>query len=297
MDVDAEVSKHAVVETDDLPGNADAVVLRKPGEKPLVLLAIGLNVNRRRFTLAHELGHLVLPWQVGSAFCHPRQTIVAGEMLHAQIEREANQFATELLVPENWMDAMIVARSGHLATLVMDIGRRAGVSPITAAIALERTASIRAAVAITRPSLASPYTASTPGCPMSKSSAWWNDLRMVEQAGGVVSTESFGKYTLVAAEFPEQAQSTVERPAEESCSILREILSGLPESERSAIMRSTNGVIGSANPKKGVMADVLEKLRVRFVNRDGLEVLTDHPRFDEYLVAKAYELAERWKET
>jgi Zn-dependent peptidase ImmA (M78 family) len=295
VDVASEVAKHADVEIDDLPGNADGVVLRKPGKKPLVLLAARLNVNRKRFTLAHELGHLVLPWQVGSAFCHPRQTIVAGEMLHTQIEREANQFATELLVPETWMDEVIGARSGMLATVVMEIGRMAGVSPITAAIALERTARVRAAVAITQQDVSTKYTSATVGCPLPKHSRWWNDRQMVEQAGGTVSTETFGKYTLIAAEFSDQAQSMVAQPDEESCAILREILSELPEPDRTTLMRSTNGVIGAGNPKAGDVCVVLELLRARFVDRDALRYVTTHARFEDFLTAKAYELSERWK--
>lgn len=60
----------------------DAVSCVPPGEDPLVLLNIGTPAERQRFTLAHELGHMVMH-QVP----HPKQ------------EEQANRFAAELLMP------------------------------------------------------------------------------------------------------------------------------------------------------------------------------------------------------
>jgi Zn-dependent peptidase ImmA (M78 family) len=60
----------------------DAVSTCPVGEDPVVLLNTGTPAERQRFTLAHELGHMVM---------HP--------VPHPQQEKQANAFAAELLMP------------------------------------------------------------------------------------------------------------------------------------------------------------------------------------------------------
>jgi Zn-dependent peptidase ImmA (M78 family)/DNA-binding XRE family transcriptional regulator len=59
----------------------------KPTELPVIVVAPNLPGDRLRFTLAHELGHLVL---------HPNQRIALDEF-----EQQANRFAAEFLLPED----------------------------------------------------------------------------------------------------------------------------------------------------------------------------------------------------
>lgn len=296
IDVAAEVRRHADIENDDLPGSADALVLRKAGERPLVLLSRNLNTNRERFTLAHELGHLVLPWQVGSAFCHADITVVAGEGLHDEIEREANNFATELLVPTAWIGSVLPSLSGTLAAKLLELANVAGVSPITAAIALERTDCVRAAVAVMGVGVPRPYASWTSTCPLTRATQWWHDVDAVRQAGGALSEVSFGRYKLVAAEFVGDLGRTIARPQDESKLILREIVDMLPEQERHSIVCKVNGVVSAANPKKReAPALFYELMRGAFVGRVHLRDVVAHPRFDDFLRAKAVELSERWR--
>jgi len=60
----------------------DAVSSCTPGEDPIVLLNAGTPGDRQRFTLAHELGHMVM-----HTVPHPDQ------------EKQANRFAAQLLMP------------------------------------------------------------------------------------------------------------------------------------------------------------------------------------------------------
>jgi Zn-dependent peptidase ImmA (M78 family) len=67
-----------------LGGSAvDGVTFRAPGLPPLVVLNVEQSADRMRFTLAHELGHLVMHHD------QPTQTM----------EQEANEFASALLMP------------------------------------------------------------------------------------------------------------------------------------------------------------------------------------------------------
>jgi Zn-dependent peptidase ImmA (M78 family)/transcriptional regulator with XRE-family HTH domain len=60
----------------------DAVSGCPPGEDPVVLLNAGTPADRQRYTLAHELGHMIM---------HP--------VPHPEQEKQANRFASELLMP------------------------------------------------------------------------------------------------------------------------------------------------------------------------------------------------------
>ena len=65
---------------------------------------IGVNKNqhpvRRRFTIAHELGHFLL----GHGMENPQDEIVDGHFAKSDLrEREANVFASALLMPSAWV--------------------------------------------------------------------------------------------------------------------------------------------------------------------------------------------------
>lgn len=297
VDVRTELAKIADLEEAELPGSADAIVLRRGQERARVILAPQSNANRTRFTLAHELGHLVLPWQVGSAFCHPHGTYVAAEHLQRELEKEANQFATELLVPTKWMTARLLESDGRepFASTMLDIANDAGVSPITAAIAYERVRLATGAIAIISPSRSEPYVVFGENCQLRKDFKWWKDPQAVISAGGSVSSIHFGAYQLFGLTFDPSVQVSTSQPAIPSTEILKDILQTIPASERDRVMRSVNGVIGAANPKgEGSLAELNARLRVRFLGRDTLHSVTSDPRFEEFVSAKATELHAKW---
>lgn len=60
---------------------------------------------RRRFTLAHELGHVLIPWHTGTTQCstdNPAAFTQDAKKIDFQ-EDEANIFASELLIPSDWL--------------------------------------------------------------------------------------------------------------------------------------------------------------------------------------------------
>ncbi len=64
---------------------------------------------RRRFTLAHELGHICIPWHNGDTKCiaGDNYTLVSGKRMLDTQELEANLFASELLMPTDWVKECI----------------------------------------------------------------------------------------------------------------------------------------------------------------------------------------------
>lgn len=72
-----------VVEGDFGDADIDGVTLRPTGMKPVIILNRNRPADRKRFSLAHEYGHVVL---------HPYP--------YEAMEKEANEFAAELLMPQ-----------------------------------------------------------------------------------------------------------------------------------------------------------------------------------------------------
>lgn len=108
-------------------GELAGSVIRLPGK-----VIIGVNgadhLNRQRFTIAHELGHLLL---------HEGKQVHLDERLRVNLrsptssmavdpdEMEANQFAAELLMPEAFLEQDMLALAGRDLESGGDIGELA----------------------------------------------------------------------------------------------------------------------------------------------------------------------------
>jgi IrrE N-terminal-like domain len=86
-----------------------------------IFLRAGASAPRRRFTLAHELGHLVL--------ADPHRDFTAHRMWSRpdREERFCDEFAASLLMPRDWIVAEFAGRPQNLAT-VRDLATATGAS-------------------------------------------------------------------------------------------------------------------------------------------------------------------------
>jgi len=71
--------------------------------------------TRRRFTLAHELGHACMPGQANAASLRCLAADLSGADTDKTTEREANEFAAELLAPRHLVGPMLTTGSVSLA--------------------------------------------------------------------------------------------------------------------------------------------------------------------------------------
>jgi len=98
---------YANLEKDSLPGKVDAICIINNSRRPLVIVDQFLPSTREKFTLAHELGHLIIPWHYGMISCHTDRRDEYDEILYREMETEANNFAAELIMPTAWIDQII----------------------------------------------------------------------------------------------------------------------------------------------------------------------------------------------
>lgn len=95
---------------------------------------------RRRFTLAHELGHVCIIWHNGDIKCETDNNYVQidGRRYLDTQELEANIFASELLMPTSWLEAEIQSYLGEgFFSLVEKISQDADTSIMASLFALE----------------------------------------------------------------------------------------------------------------------------------------------------------------
>jgi Zn-dependent peptidase ImmA (M78 family) len=114
-DLEELVSLYAKVDFLDFPNDADGISLGlKQYDKPRIYVNSLRPEVRQRFTLAHELGHVIIPWHIGNIVSHTDlkrddeansdcQLSRNDSFEYRQIEGEANRFAAELLIPTEWL--------------------------------------------------------------------------------------------------------------------------------------------------------------------------------------------------
>jgi Zn-dependent peptidase ImmA (M78 family) len=101
----------------------EGALVTNPGKtRGVILYKAGVREERRRFTVAHELGHFLIPSHEGNRQC------TAGDLResrrdndHRRREAEANRFASGLLMPRDWfsrdLDRLGDADVTHVQTL------------------------------------------------------------------------------------------------------------------------------------------------------------------------------------
>tara|TARA_R110000744_G_scaffold91550_1_gene177538 strand:- start:58457 stop:59341 length:885 start_codon:yes stop_codon:yes gene_type:complete len=105
-----------------------------------ILVSAGLRHTRRRFTIAHELGHFLIPYHTpqkeGQFLCDNkalRQIDTKSRNHFFKMEAEANQFASLLLMPPPWLRPLIDGKRFPSLGTVVEIHRTFEVSKQAAA--------------------------------------------------------------------------------------------------------------------------------------------------------------------
>ncbi|RKY05090.1 MAG: hypothetical protein DRP66_10945 [Planctomycetota bacterium] len=135
FEIEDFVREYVELREELIPFSVDAVFFyRASRNTPTIILNSNLSPQRRRFTLAHEMGHFFIPWHVGTIICHTDPGSHMGRYLYKSMETEANRFASELLIPSEWLLDLI---SKHQTVRqISEVVRDTGVSGTAVNIAL-----------------------------------------------------------------------------------------------------------------------------------------------------------------
>ena len=103
--------EYATIKELPFPVGCDAVTIREPGDRDRPRILINSNSTnfepRKRFTLSHEIGHIKIPWHYGSIAYHIDEGTASVSGNHYSYEVEAHRFASELLMPTDWVRRII----------------------------------------------------------------------------------------------------------------------------------------------------------------------------------------------
>ena len=120
----AKLDIHAITEIETGAFEA-ALLMDERKAEGSILLAKGRSVNRRRFSIGHELGHFLIPTHLprpGQPMnCSQddlRHTDTEAHDRHKQIEAEANRFAAALLMPPARVRKALISLEPNLREIV-----------------------------------------------------------------------------------------------------------------------------------------------------------------------------------
>lgn len=149
------VEKKATIAFHTFPFKADGITVDIKSDKPRIYInnAFGIPKTRQRFTIAHELGHIFLPWHKGTIASDINESSDINEysfsthMMYRDMESEANRFASELLMPSDWINNILEQKIPFKARLEK-ILQDAGVSLDAALIKIDNTCTQRRTIAV-----------------------------------------------------------------------------------------------------------------------------------------------------
>jgi hypothetical protein len=256
-----------------------------------VFIKDGQPRRRERFTLAHELGHVLIPWHVNVLDCKPAETqeIASDEgYLGIRYEVEANDFASRVLIPDGFIEEF--TRTYPHPVSVLEKLEQADVSAAAGVLALRRV--LLPGYVFTTPDLKRPVRSE--GTDYTTGPAHLRrlciDSGTVEHQGRPVTWYQLAQAVEPSAEIASSAAAkAVLRQLAESAAGMETGLS------LQAIQQSVAGVIGAAkNVVAGLKpAVVMGVLVYRFSKKAELAALTQTPEFHDYLSFKARSLADR----
>jgi len=107
VDVEAlAAAQHIAIESQDLGPSISGLVVRGPDGRATIGVNALHHPNRRRFTIAHEIGHHLLHADSATLFVDEMMVHFRDAASTAKAdprEMEANAFAAALLMPEDWL--------------------------------------------------------------------------------------------------------------------------------------------------------------------------------------------------
>ncbi|MFA6201637.1 MAG: ImmA/IrrE family metallo-endopeptidase [Gallionella sp.] len=299
INVKSLVEAHADLTITNIPiEGVDGISLdlKTPGKKARVVLNANNPQTRQRFTLAHELGHLLIPWHTGNIVDHVDPTLVHATDNYWEFESEANAFAGELLMPSQWV-TQLLAETDNIAQLHKRIARESEVSLHAAAIRLTQLLPKNLVFAVERDG-AVEFSGRTEDT-LANTLPWKSEFP--DEAYDYCDEHYMATSENRRIHWWKLPNSVVlaaidERPWRE---ILNSIVAdlGITPSEQIKIKSSINGVVAYANSaakrsREYSVETVVAACVQRFSDRPEFQEFVHHPHFHAFILQKAHEMIE-----
>lgn len=302
VDIFSLAKQYAKVELMSIPFDIDGISLhlKIPGKTPHIIINDTSSPKRTRFTLAHELGHVLIPWHTGSIIDKTSTPDEDKFDEYWHTEAEANRFASELLMPSEWVRKAINKKENDIYDITKYLIKKADVSPHAATIKIKDTIEggyVFAALTDTNEVIFSGKSAGT----LSSPPAWGEKIypkKMYPFCRDRFDFEINGFY-YYWWHFPSDTPIPSKAIVGDWRMILDEIIVDInvPSSERKYFKQSINGVISFANSQvrgedrtpEALFSAVLQ----RTYGRPELKRFIKHPKFESFIYSKIDSLLNR----
>ena len=276
------------------PVSVDGVSLhlKSPVRRAEIIINSNQPHKRWRFTLAHELGHVLIPGHTGSIvddidLSHREKS------RYLKKESEANRFAAELLMPTEWAIEFI-GKPKDMAKQVNSLAEEADVSVEAAtlkAIKVGPSGYVVAKSVSKKIVWATKTNGTRSNCPMVGDTA---------RADTVLPRKNYSICHASDSVFhwwkEETSVEVPDLPEESWREILTEIVQSLPLTKPDKAKQSVNGIISVANgftrqnrSRESIYAACLHNVRNRANDSSDVSLILAHPRFTEFLTARVYD--------
>jgi hypothetical protein len=287
---------YADVQHEVIPADCDAVVVGLDGTstpRPLVIVQRGRPRRRERFSMAHELGHILIPWHLGTEVCFNEWAYYETSPPE---ERQAHAFASEVLVPTRWLSAM-VASTDSVGGVLQELNR-ANVSASAGCLAVVRALPPGCVLALMHGRIAEMVLQSPGSVAHLPAEGEVLDEKLVSRFCVESGDASVGgrrvKWWVLEVESSLREDDD-DRGASELLRAIVDDIYGDDSVTRQHTLASINSIAGLAKDRWAEndpsAAQLLAIMRARFIDRRQHARVMEDPRFDAYLEKKARELA------
>ena len=285
VDITDLAKQYAELEFVEWPHECDGLTIGLTSRPiPKIFIRQTRNLVRQRFTIAHELGHVLLPWHIEEVACTPR--VGSGAFFEGGLrEREASTFASHVLVPDRFLEPLCAVEA-NMADVLKAL-EKAEVSVSASLIALARALPPGVAFVVEDRIFSSRGTV----LPAKNYDYWrtrhtWNAA--AESFGRVrIRGQSLRWYKFEQFEEPEKVTDP-----RDSTQLLRDAIASITDDlrEQKRLLNVVNGVIGAAmTPEnRSSPARALATMRHRIRARADLAELFQEPDFELFLRRRAF---------
>lgn len=290
VDIAALALPYAALEVVDWPYDCDGLTVGlTSGEPPRIFVKKTRNEPRQRFTIAHELGHVLLPWHIEEVACNPE--VESGSSFAGGLrEREASAFASHLLVPDRFLEPLCVGDIDVPA--VLGALQQAEVSAAASLIALVRALPPGLAFILESERIFHSRGTVLP----TKQYDWRHRAQWAAAAVSTARTRLRGK-SVRWFKFEQFEEPAVVADPRDTTQLLRDAIASVTDNprEQASLLNVVNGVIGAAMTTENRSSPVraLATMRHRLRARPDLLELMQEPDFDLFLNRRAISHAER----
>lgn len=292
------VAEFMEIRDETIPFDIDAVFFYAQNRNtPTIIINSSLSPQRRRFTLAHEMGHYFIPWHVGTIVCHTDPRLHMGRYMYESMETEANRFASELIIPSEWLLDLI---SKHRSIKrVSEIVRNSGVSGTAVNIALVNNLPAGYMFVQTNRQGKVQYSDETDNTyarsPIKGATFDETAFAKVAAKYELIQTES---YTTHWFRFGRKLRThKEEETGSDSKTIIRKLVVDVTDDEviQKNMLCRINGVVGGLNSAADCTSpeEFADALFQRFASKEDLCFLLSKPEFCQFIRRKSEELFRR----